>query len=82
MDNFLDTMVSTTLSTLRDVTPIVIILVFFQVAVLRRRLPNLRTILAGSVMVLFGLALFLIGLEEALFPIGETWRDSSPAPRP
>ena len=72
MDNFLDVMVSTTLSTLRDVTPIVIILVFFQVAVLRRRLPNLRAILAGSVMVLFGLALFLIGLEEALFPIGET----------
>ena len=72
MDNFLETMVGTTLSTLRDVMPIVIILVFFQVAVLRRRLPNLRGIAAGSVMVLFGLALFLIGLEEALFPIGET----------
>ena len=72
MADFLNVIVTTTLTTLRDVIPIVVILVFFQVAVLRRRLPNLRAIAAGSVMVLLGLALFLIGLEEALFPIGET----------
>ncbi len=62
----------TLLYTLRDVTPIVVILVVFQVGVLRRSLPNLGGILTGSVMVLLGLALFLIGLEQALFPIGET----------
>ena len=62
----------TLLYTLRDVTPIVVILVVFQVGVLRRRLPNVRGIAAGSVMVLLGLALFLIGLDQALFPIGET----------
>ena len=62
----------TLLLTLRDVTPIVVILVVFQVGVLRRGLPNIRGIAAGSVMVLLGLALFLIGLEQALFPIGET----------
>ena len=72
MADFIDVIVTTTLTTLRDVIPIVVILVFFQVAVLRRRLPNMRAIAAGSVMVLLGLALFLIGLEEALFPIGET----------
>ena len=60
------------MSTLLDVAPIVAVLVFFQVAVIRRRLPNLRRIVTGSICVLFGLALFLIGLEEALFPIGET----------
>ncbi len=60
------------LSTLRDVTPIVVILVVFQVGLLRRRLPNIRGIATGSVMVLMGLALFLIGLEQALFPVGET----------
>ncbi len=62
----------TLLYTLRDVTPIVVILVVFQLGVLRRSLPNIRGIVTGSVMVLLGLALFLIGLEQALFPIGET----------
>ncbi len=63
---------ATVLSTATDVAPIVGILVFFQLAVLRRRLPNLRRILAGFACVLVGLTLFLIGLEEALFPIGKT----------
>ena len=66
--DFAQTVWSTTL----DIVPIVVILVFFQVAVLRRSLPNLRCIVGGFVCVLFGLALFLIGLEDALFPIGET----------
>ena len=72
MVQFLNTIVSTVLATLLDIAPIVAVLVFFQVAVLRRSLPNLRRIVTGSIFVLFGLALFLIGLEEALFPIGET----------
>ena len=63
---------ATTLATLLDVAPIVAVLVLFQLAVLRRRLPNLRRIAIGSVMVLLGLTLFIIGLEEALFPIGKT----------
>ena len=58
--------------TARDITPIVVVLVLFQVAVLRRRLPNLRRIAVGFVYVLLGLALFLIGLKDALFPIGRT----------
>ncbi len=62
----------TLMYTLRDVSPIIIILVVFQLAVLRRKPPNIRGIVTGSVMVLLGLALFLIGLDQALFPIGET----------
>ncbi len=62
----------TLLDTLRDVTPIIVILLFFQLLVLRRNLPNVAGIITGSVMVLLGLALFLIGLDQALFPIGET----------
>ena len=69
---FLDIFTGAVLSTALDVAPIVVILVLFQVAVLRRKLPNLRGIAAGSVFVLLGLTLFLIGLEWALFPIGET----------
>ena len=69
---FVVTLVQTGVSTSFDVTPIIAILVLFQVAVLRRRIPNLRRIVAGFVYVLLGLTLFLVGLEEALFPIGET----------
>jgi hypothetical protein len=72
MLDFLARFGETLLYTLRDVTPIVVILVLFQVGLLRRKLPNLKGIATGAVMVLLGLALFLIGLEQALFPIGET----------
>lgn len=52
--------------------PIVVILVVFQVVVLRQRPPRLKQIVSGFVLVLIGLALFLVGLKDALFPIGET----------
>lgn len=70
--DILQTIFSTVLATLRDVAPIIIILVGFQVLVLRRALPHLRRIVAGFAYVLIGLTLFLIGLEQALFPLGET----------
>lgn len=61
---------TTALLTLRDVLPIAAILFGFQVFVLRRPIPNLRRVLLGFVFVLLGLALFLEGLEAALFPLG------------
>ena len=69
---FLETLGLTTLATLRDVAPIVAVLFGFQFLVLRRRPPNLRRLGAGFFYVLLGLTLFLVGLEEALFPLGET----------
>lgn len=62
----------TILSTITDVLPIAGILIFFQVAVLRRAVPNLKRVLVGSIYVIVGLALFLFGLERALFPLGES----------
>jgi len=56
--------------TLRDVLPIVAILTVFQLFVLRRALPNPRRMLQGFALVLLGLVLFLIGLEQAIFPVG------------
>ena len=58
--------------TVLDVLPIAVILLAFQLGVLRQRIPHLRRVLAGFVYVVAGLALFLIGLEEALFPLGRT----------
>lgn len=58
-------------STMLDVLPIVAILAFFQIVVIRGKPANLRRIVTGCLYVLLGLTLFLVGLEEALFPIGE-----------
>ena len=80
MFEFMHMFADTVLSTARDVTPIVAILVVFQVVVLRQRLPNLRRIALGAVFVLLGLTLFLIGLQEALFPIGRTMAVQLTAP--
>ena len=69
MDELLS-LAKTVLLTIRDVLPIAAILFGFQVFVLRRPIPNLRRVLLGFVFVLLGLALFLEGLEAALFPLG------------
>lgn len=53
-----------------DVAPVVFFLFFFQLVVLRARIPNPRAILVGFVFVIVGLGLFLMGLEETLFPLG------------
>ncbi len=59
------------LSTIKDVIPIAIIIFGFQLLVIRRRIPNLKKVIIGFGYVILGLALFLLGLEKALFPIGE-----------
>lgn len=58
------------LSTLGDVAPIVLFIVFFQLVVLRQPVPKLPRVLFGSVLVVLGLSVILIGLQKALFPLG------------
>lgn len=56
----------------KDLLPIILVIAFFQIVVLRKPLPNLIEISFGSVLVVLGLMLFVQGLEMGLFPIGET----------
>jgi hypothetical protein len=69
---FLTDLIRTSLETARDVVPIVVILGFFQIFVLRRNLPHPSRTLQGFALVLAGLVLFLMGLEQAIFPVGKT----------
>jgi len=66
----LSDLLSITLSTIKDVIPIALIIFGFQIFVIRRPIKNLRRVLIGFAYVIVGLALFLLGLEKALFPIG------------
>lgn len=57
--------------TLRDVMPIVLLIIFFQLVILKQSIPHLKRVIMGGIYVVVGLAMFLMGLEKALFPIGK-----------
>jgi len=62
-------------NTVTDVIPIAAIIFGFQFFVIRKKVPNLKRILIGFFYVILGLTLFLMGLEDALFPLGRLMAD-------
>ena len=68
--DWLGTAFLTLMATLRDVLPIVLVVIVFQFLVLRRALANPARVLTGFAFVVLGIVLFLIGLEMAIFPLG------------
>jgi hypothetical protein len=78
--NLFTSLTSTLYSTLFDVLPIAAVVVFFQFIVLRRPIPNWRGVAFGSLLVVLGLTLFMVGLQIALFPLGETMAQQLSAP--
>ena len=60
------------LGSLRDLLPIILVIIFFQFFVLQQPLPNIAQILLGVLFVVLGLTFFIHGLEQGLFPIGES----------
>ena len=60
-----------TLGSIRDLAPVVLVILFFQVVVLQQPASQLLGLIEGTLLVLVGLTLFVYGLELALFPIGE-----------
>lgn len=69
--DWLYTVLSAGRDTLRDVLPILIIITGFQLLVVRRPIPHLRRVTVGFVYVTLGMTLFLLGLAQALFPLGK-----------
>ena len=72
MLNHISAFVKTLLSSLRDLLPIILVVAFFQSVVLRQPVAVRGEILFGTLLVILGLAFFIRGLEQALFPIGES----------
>ena len=56
---------------MRDLAPIVIVILFFEFFVLQQVPDGLLGIAVGVVLVVIGLTFFIYGLELALFPIGD-----------
>lgn len=57
---------------LRDLLPILLVVLFFQFIVLEQSLPDIGRLITGIVFVILGLTFFIHGLEQGLFPIGES----------
>ena len=72
MNNALFALLKSMLGSLRDLAPIIFVVVFFQLAVFGQPMPNLSELLVGLVFVTLGLTFFIYGLEMGLFPIGES----------
>lgn len=67
----LEHFLSTLLDTILDITPIIVIIFGFQFLVIRKPPANIKKIVGGFIYVIIGLALFLVGLKDTLFPLGE-----------
>ncbi|WP_455375218.1 DUF1538 family protein [Kaarinaea lacus] len=60
------------IDSVRDLLPIILVVAFFQLVVLNKPIPNYPQLIIGTLSVILGLALFIRGLELALFPVGES----------
>jgi Protein of unknown function (DUF1538) len=59
------------LETTRDFIPIFVVLIGFHLLIIRKPINNPQKIFTGFIFVLLGIAVFLEGLDMALFPIGK-----------
>ena len=68
--NYLEIIYVSLSDTLMDILPIILVFAFFQWGVIRKGIPHWKRILPGVGMVVLGLAIFIVGLRECIFPLG------------
>ncbi|MCG5515884.1 MULTISPECIES: DUF1538 domain-containing protein [unclassified Ectothiorhodospira] len=56
----------------RDVLPIIAVILVFQYLVIRKGIAHVHKVMAGFILVIFGLYAFVLGLKLGLFPIGRS----------
>lgn len=60
------------LNSFLDLLPILAVVVVFQLLIIRQPLPDVLQLTLGMLFVVIGLTLFVLGLEQSLFPLGES----------
>lgn len=60
------------IDSVRDLAPIVGVIALFQLLIFQQPIPDLMSMLFGTLQVVIGLTLFIQGLKMGLFPIGES----------
>ncbi len=59
-----------------DVAPLIGVIFFFQLVVIGEPFPDTPKLIGGLALMIFGLFLFMRGLEVGLFPLGESMAHS------
>lgn len=59
-----------------DLIPMLAVIVIFQFLVIKQPIPDLVNLISGTLLIVLGLTLFIQGLEQSLFPIGESMAQS------
>ena len=54
-----------------DLLPILAVVLIFQVLIIGQPIPDITRLIIGTLFVILGLTLFIQGLEQSLFPLGE-----------
>lgn len=54
-----------------DLVPILVVVIIFQAFVIQQPIPDMVKLLTGTLLIIIGLTLFIQGLKQGLFPIGE-----------
>ncbi|MDI1231813.1 MAG: DUF1538 domain-containing protein [Methylobacter sp.] len=67
-----NTFIKQLFSSFLDLVPILAVVLVFQVLVIRQPIPDVGNLIVGTLFVVLGLTLFIQGLEQSLFPIGES----------
>jgi hypothetical protein len=55
-----------------DLAPMVSVILIFQFFIIKQPIPDLINLISGILFIVLGLTLFIQGLEQSLFPIGES----------
>ncbi len=66
------TVVNGILNVVKDIIPILAIILFFQYGVIKKNIHNIKSVIFGFIFVIIGLYAFILGLELGLFSLGET----------
>lgn len=60
------------ISSFVDLTPILAVVLVFQILIIRQPIPDIVHLITGTLFVIIGITLFIQGLEQSLFPLGES----------
>ena len=55
-----------------DLIPMLTVILIFQFLVIKQPIPDVVNLITGTLFIVLGLTLFIQGLEQSLFPIGES----------
>jgi hypothetical protein len=58
-------------SSFLDLAPILAVVLIFQILIIGKPVPDVASLITGTLLVILGLTLFIQGLEQSLFPLGE-----------